>query len=170
MSIPGVLRCESSIHSDSWGKTIVHRIVSGLVAALALTLVPAQTAHAAAGDPDYNKPTVGDCHDYDLAGLMKPSDTSSPVDCATTHTAKVFKVFMLPDSTSWSDEDAVSRLVTQRCSPAWREWLGWSDLTRALTAYSWAWFQPTKAERDQGARWVRCDVVLYGGNSIAPLP
>jgi hypothetical protein len=157
----------------------VRRILPGLVAVATLLLMPAGGAAGAAhpayagkaGDPNYHKPTVGDCHDYDLAGLYQQSDTSPIVDCATTHTAMVMHVFMLPDTLSWSDTDAVGRLVSKRCRPAWEELLGRSELTRALTAYSRGWFRPTKAERDQGARWLRCDVIAYGGNTdLAPLP
>ena len=56
-------------------------------------------------------------------------------------------------------------------TPSYEEWMGRSQLARALTAYGRSWFIPTKAERNQGARWVRCDVILMGGNTaLAPLP
>ena len=40
-----------------------------------------------------------------------------------------------------------------------------------LSAYSLTLYKPTRAQRDAGAAWVRCDAVLRGGtDSIAPLP
>ena len=42
--------------------------------------------------------------------------------------------------------------------------------TRALTAYSSAFFVPTRAQLEHGARWVRCDVVLPAGRRLVPLP
>ncbi|MFN8193028.1 MAG: septum formation family protein [Nocardioidaceae bacterium] len=148
----------------------MHRIVSGLVAALALTLVPAQTAHAAAGDPDYNKPTVGDCHNYTYEEMYAESDTTAAVPCTDSHTGKVIAVPRVPDTVAWSDTDALNRIVHKKCYPAIDAALGRTELMRALTAYNPSVFIPTKAERQQGARWIRCDVFLWRGTDLSPLP
>jgi hypothetical protein len=149
----------------------MRRLVLGLMTALSLTLVPGQAMSAMAGDPSYHRPTEGDCHDYTYAALFGASDTTPVVDCAAAHTAKVVKVFLLPDSVPWSNDSAVWHQVQKRCFPAYYDALGRSELTRALTSYSMAWFMPTKAEKNQGARWVRCDVMLWGGNKrLAALP
>ena len=148
----------------------MRRLVLGLMTALSLSFMPVTAASALAGDPNFHRPTEGDCHDYAYAGLYEQADTSPIVLCTERHTAKVHKVFLLPDSVSWSDLDAVGRAMDKRCRTSFEELLGRSELTHALTAYGKAWFIPTKAERNQGARWVRCDVVLFGGNTaLAPL-
>lgn len=144
-------------------------LLAGIVG-MALTLMPA-TAVAKAGDPHYHQPTAGECHDYTYDQMLKSSETSAPVDCATvSHTAKITKVTMLPDGVSYSDTAKLGNLVANRCQPAWEALLGRTDLKRALTAYSQAAFIPTKAERSQGARWLRCDVILWRGVGLAPLP
>jgi hypothetical protein len=39
-----------------------------------------------------------------------------------------------------------------------------------MSSYDLAWFIPSAAERRQGAKWLRCDLVLTGGKQLQPLP
>jgi len=40
-----------------------------------------------------------------------------------------------------------------------------------MTAFVVAWFRPTRAQLDAGARWLRCDLIAYGGRTkLAPIP
>lgn len=151
----------------------MRRTIAGLVAALTLTLVPAvalAAPAARAGDPDYNKPTVGDCHDYTYDQMYADSDTSPAVPCTDSHTGHVIAVPRVPDTVSWSDTAALARIVDKKCDPAYYAALGRNQLTRALTAYGQAFFIPTADEQAQGARWIRCDVFLWRGTKLSPLP
>lgn len=151
-------------------RLVTAALMTGLIGTVGLVgQSPANAARA--GDPHYHQPTVGECHDYTYDDMLKASETSDPVDCATVaHTAKISKVTMLPDGVSYSDAVKLGNLYYNRCLPAWEDLLGRSDVKRALTAYSASVFIPTKAERNQGARWLRCDVILYRGVGLSDLP
>jgi hypothetical protein len=142
----------------------------GLITLVSIALVGplATTADAGATAP----PEVGECRDITLEQLYKNSNRTNPIDCSESHTARVIKVPTLPDSMNWETPIAkIERFVTKRCNPAWQETLGRTDKSRALTAYSWGWFVPTKEQRDAGARWIRCDLILWGGTrSLVALP
>lgn len=150
--------------------TPVRRIAVGVAAALAVMLVPAHAGSAAAGDPDFHKPTVGDCHDYTLVEMYADTDTTPAVACTESHTGKVIRVAMLPDRIAWSQRGRVYDFMDTKCVPARDEWLGRSVLKQSLTAYGMSYFIPTGAERNRGARWVRCDVFLWRGSELSPLP
>ncbi len=159
----------------------MRRILPGLVAVATLLLMPlggaADAAHPAyagkAGDPNYHKPVVGECRDYDYATLMTPTDSSPAVDCAGPHTAKVLATPMLPKGVTWANGTDAQFFLTmlKTCVPAMRATLGGAnDQTRYLSAYTFGWFFPTKAERNNGARWLRCDAVIMKPTSLADLP
>ena len=38
------------------------------------------------------------------------------------------------------------------------------------TAYAWTFYRPTGAQIEHGARWLRCDVNLFGGKRLQALP
>lgn len=145
--------------------------VLGLLSLLSLTLVgPFATTAGAAGST--GKPVVGECRDITLGQLWKASNKTPPIDCTEPHTSRVIAVPTLPDGLNWRSSLAkIERFVTRKCDPAWQEALGESYKSRALTAYSWGWFIPTKEQRQAGARWIRCDVILWGGTkSLVTLP
>ncbi len=122
-------------------------------------------------DPHFEEPTVGECHNYGWSVYSSQSDTSAPVGCGTKHTAKVFKVIQLPADVDWTATDEqLGALVSTKCNPTWKKWMGRDDVTIARSAYSAAWFRPTQAQRDAGARWLRCDIVLRKSKGLAPLP
>jgi hypothetical protein len=153
----------------------VRRILAGLAAALSITLVPVTVSAQAAraGDPNYHKPVVGECRDYDYATLMSPTDSSPAVDCAEAHTAKILATPMLPKGVTWENGSDVQffRTMLKTCLPALRQTLGGAnDQTRYLSSYTLGWFFPTRAERNQGARWLRCDVIIMTTKSLVDLP
>lgn len=148
-------------------------------AARALTTVTLTAALAAAGagaatatprGPDYQAPQVGDCHQITLAQGGQASETSAPTDCATSHTVRVIAVGHLPDGVTWSQTAAVAKAATRACVPALDETLGRSAKVRDSSAYTSLWFIPTKDQRSHGARWIRCDIALYGGSKLVALP
>ncbi|GAB3793248.1 septum formation family protein [Nocardioides ungokensis] len=139
-------------------------------ASVALVAAPAMAGTTTPDGPDYQAPTVGECRTTDLAGAYKPSDTSAPTDCAAPHTLRVIAVGHLPDGVAWSKEAAVEKAAAKICQPAENEALGRSYPVRDMSAYAYFWFQPTKDQRSHGARWIRCDLGLWGGAKILPLP
>jgi Septum formation len=148
----------------------------GLVSVAALLLLgplaTTSTAAARGTDPLAGAPTVGECHKLTLKGLYKQTDRSRKVRCSRDHTSRVIKVAQLPAGASWSDSDAkLGRIATRGCEPVWKKTLGQSYVSRARSAYSWGWFIPTAGQRDRGARWFSCHVILWGGNrSLVTLP
>jgi hypothetical protein len=141
-----------------------------LTTLLALTPLGLASASAQATDPHYAEPTVGECHDYSYKGLNHRSDSSPAVVCDGTQTAQTFAVVDLPRRVKLSDPD-LFKYVGPTCDKKWKRALGGAPTTWALSAYYYGWFVPTKAEQRQGAHWVRCDAVLFGGrNKLAPVP
>jgi len=139
-------------------------------ASVALVAAPALAGTTTPDGPDYQAPTVGECRTTNLADASKPSDTSAPTDCAATHTLRVIAVGHLPDDVAWSQAAAVEKVAAKICQPAENEALGRSYAVRDMSAYSYFWFEPTKGQRSHGARWIRCDLGLWGGAKILPLP
>jgi len=149
--------------------------LSTVICATALTAGTTATA-AAPGTPQledparFEIPTVGECHNYGLAVAAQESDTSAVVPCGTTHTAKVIKTPLLPENLTWDSEaSAIHLVMVKACLPAFRAILGRTERLRQKSAYEIVWFEPTQAQKDAGARWLRCDLVLYGGYSLQPI-
>lgn len=146
------------------------------LAAALLTMLAAPVAAPTASavgieDPMYGAPTVGECKNYTAEQGAAENETSAPVDCATTHTAKVAAVQLLPDWLDWdSSQDALSRYSGKTCFVAEQETLGRTDKLRTMSAHLSYFFWPTEEQRANGARWIRCDVVLAGKSKLLPLP
>lgn len=142
------------------------------VAAALLLCVTASPADARTPDgAGYQEPGVGECRDLTQADAMKASDTTPPIACADPHTVRVIAVPQLPADVSWDDSDKkLGAAAIRLCGPAANEALGRTYKVRARSAYSWVWFTPTKAQREHGARWIRCDLALVGGTRLVRLP
>lgn len=138
-----------------------------------LALSPARAADTDATDATVATaatPVVGACHTMSLRQLYMPTFGEAPVDCAGPHTSRVLAVASVPDGVSWRNLSRLERIVSEACLPALRSALGGSAESRAMSAYDFGWFLPSRAERRAGARWLRCDVVLYGGSRLLALP
>lgn len=121
--------------------------------------------------PDYEQPGVGECRVLTYDGYLAESDPSAPVACDEPHTSYVVAVGQLPAEAGWDDPLArLSRVATATCIPAWEDHLGGTERAREMSAYAVAWFMPTPEQRERGARWFRCDVVLLGGSRVLALP
>ncbi|WP_170285941.1 septum formation family protein [Nocardioides rubriscoriae] len=158
-------------------KTSPLRALGGavLVAALAGALLNPPAASYAAGATvqaraTADKPAVGSCHALTLAEAAKATDPDPVVDCATSHTSRTFAVPSVPDGVDMGDNDALSKVVTRKCVPAYATAVSTNIKKRLLSAYFYVWFAPTQQQIDAGARWVRCDLALSGGKSLVPLP
>jgi hypothetical protein len=161
--------------------TFSRRIVCALTIALLTTGLTGGTYAIAATpdrgaqgvlepDPDFEKPPVGKCRNYGMAAVFEESNDSQTVSCGTTHTSKVVGTPLLPDSLTWdSTDNAIQLAVLKGCLPAFRHYLGRTEALRHRSAYEFAWFEPTQTQKDAGARWIRCDLVLIGGLSLMPI-
>jgi hypothetical protein len=145
--------------------------VLSLLAAAALVAGTLTASVAAPASAAIGKPAVGECHDLTTAQVNAPTDSQAPVDCSQSHTTRTIRVAQLPSGTSWNDgADQISRTVDRKCLPARDEALGRTAKVRDRSAYTYVWFIPTRAEREAGARWFRCDLALIGGSRMLPLP
>jgi hypothetical protein len=150
------------------GRDALLAVVLMLLAPLAGVVATAGPAQAG---PAFQQPAVGECRALTWDEYMANSNNEAPIDCSQRHTSRVIAVERLPKGVTWDASDQkLARISTGICDPAWKEALGGSYASRAMTAYSWGWFIPTKAQRDRGARWIRCDMILFGGASLVRLP
>lgn len=118
-------------------------------------------------------PRQGACRDLSVKDLSDPTNNSPVVPCTARHTAQTFAVGTLPKSTgSAYDDERHGRFVYQRCSAAFRTFLGADESMALRIQLSWAWFRASKKGWEDGARWYRCDVVggPEGARALRPLP
>lgn len=111
----------------------------------------------------YAAPEVGSCWSYGYKAALKPVNRGAAVPCTGPHTAQTVAVIKLRSVGSDRAVDAGYR----RCLKVVERTVG-PALSR--TAYSQRFFLPGKKEVRKGARWLRCDVVLSAGRTLAPLP
>lgn len=141
-------------------------IVASTFGAIAATSVTASTTDG----PHYQEPRVGQCHNYGWAVYAAPSDPSAVIPCSNAHTALVLATAQVPSTVAWTDMEGIYRAIAPACEPAFAKKLGRTAIKRAMSAYSMAMFIPTQAQRDHGARWARCDLVLPTSTSLLKLP
>ena len=141
-----------------------------LTALLALPAGPAGAAGTADG-PQFEAPSIGDCHVLTPRQAGGRSDSTAPVPCRQSHTARTVAVTYLPKKQDWGITDIqLFKLVLHRCYPDWAKTVGQDFATRHLSAYDYIWFVPGKTQRAHGARWIRCDAVLWAGRKLGALP
>ena len=131
---------------------------------------PATAVSSGAADPLTGAPAAGQCFDLSVRELARASHTEAPVDCAGPNTSEVVAVTVLPDGVGYRDVAKLELVAHQVCRPVIESRAGTTTLGLRLTSYVMGFFVPTKAQRKAGARWLRCDVVRAGGNSLRPLP
>jgi hypothetical protein len=153
--------------------------LSGLTRTLvAVAATTALTVSAAPGHalgqpdgPDFGAPTVGACSTMTAKQSDAQADRSTVVPCSQAHTAKVAGVVQLPDALDYSSGTGkLYRAMVDRCKPQWNALLGRTHAVRDSSAYQLVWFIPTKNQRQHGARWMSCSVVLRQGTRLAKLP
>jgi hypothetical protein len=117
-------------------------------------------------------PTVGTCSTMTAAQAGAAADHSTVVDCTVAHTAQVAGVVKLPRGMQWSSASRVDlyRVVASACEPEVNATLGRDAAARDSSAYDFVWFEPTKAQRSAGARWLSCSVVRPKATRLATLP
>ncbi|MBS45524.1 MAG: hypothetical protein CMH83_20600 [Nocardioides sp.] len=159
--------------------------LSMLLAALAaltvlVPLVPASTATAAPGAPvaaapaprtgvDVGRPANDSCHDLTLEETARRSDPDPAVSCDGRYTSRTHVVRTVPNRISMTNTKQLSRFVDRQCSDPYRKLTSTRDEKRLLAATGSVWFTPTRGQISRGARWIRCDVVVYGGRALTPI-
>jgi hypothetical protein len=136
-----------------------------VVAALFATTLFAAPASAAT-------PVVGRCYNLTYNQTLSASSTAPSVSCSSTHTTKTIAVRMVPNDTDYkhiTDAQAF-KLAATLCYPKFVAYLGSTQEDQHLTAYELLFFLPTAWQRANGARWMRCDLVLFAGTAVAALP
>ncbi|WP_183100523.1 septum formation family protein [Nocardioides pelophilus] len=137
----------------------------------ALTPLTAVTAPSpASAGVDITPPEVGSCHAYTKAEGAGKSDFTPVVECTEPHTAITVAVVEFEVAPDWDDPDALDQALSDECYPAWYDALGGNIKTIQRSAYITYIFIPTRAQRDAGAAWLRCDVALQGGTKLMNLP
>lgn len=122
-------------------------------------------------DPDrvdaVDPPAMGACRNLEPEDVEQASNATKTVPCEEPHTAETFAVGPLPErfDDAAYDDKALSRFAYQRCGEAFEAFLGADESLVMRTLVSWAWFRPSEAAWDEGARWYRCDVVGGGEGS-----
>lgn len=151
-------------------RAFAHTAAAATVVGSAVVALPTATAVEADG-PHYQEPQVGQCRNYGYSAAMGSTAQTPVVACSSTHTAKVIAVVQLPSSMTWSTPlDDIVHAGAVKCEDAYFQAVGSTDLKRRMTALGEAIFVPTQAQRDHGARWIRCDVVVWGRSALVPLP
>lgn len=136
-----------------------------------LTTLPAASAGPAArGTVDITPPEVGSCHDLTYDEAWNFADPDPAVDCTTEHTSVTLKVVTFDKTPDWNDDDALADIYYPPCERALLRLFDGKAKALAASAFDFWWFGPTKAQRDAGAKWVRCDVALAAGARFVPLP
>lgn len=137
----------------------------------ALTPLTAVTAPSpASAGVDITPPVVGSCHDVTKAEAGEASEPDPAVACTERHTTTTVQVVTLDGTPNWRDYAALNRAMFVRCWRAIDAALPGDVAARVRSAYMLYWFIPTKAQRDAGANWIRCDVGLPNGDRLVNLP
>ena len=139
--------------------------VLALVAALSLPLLAGCGEEAAPVDEE--PPALGACRVLSPEDVAEPANAAEPVDCSEPHSAETYAVGQLPEGFDDADYDdeKLGGWAYDTCSKAFMEFLGADESLVMRTIMSWAWFRPSEAAWDEGARWYRCDVVGGGEQS-----
>ena len=138
------------------------------LALLAISLTGCLGRAGGAPSPtDEVAPDLGACRDLAPDDVSQPSNSTDPVPCDQPHTAQTYAVESLPAEfahASYDDGD-VAAFAYKTCEQKFIRFTG-ADASLAMRSIlSWAWFRPSQAAWDDGARWYRCDVIGGGEQS-----
>ena len=141
-------------------------------AALGAALIsPASPAGAGDDGSMTGAPDVGSCYDITLKQGAQESLTEDPVSCRSDHTAVVIRVEELPSGLDWdAPQDDIAAATNKTCAAASNATIGRDPVDRYRSQYTWAWFQPTSAEREAGARWINCVLTVREDRALGDLP
>jgi hypothetical protein len=152
------------------------RIISTVAAAAAVVLLVsglfagAATAGESETDPMLGAPAVGDCYDLTYKQASEESTREATVDCSRKHTLLVGAVGQVPESFDWEDSADNYKYSHKICDPFWKKYYDLTEPRSYLTLLRGNWFTPTEAQRDNGARWISCEIGLDTDGKLLPLP
>jgi len=107
-------------------------------------------------------PEEGACYRLSTAQLTRSWSDSRPVPCSSRHTSRTIFVGL---------HDGHQVAADKTCPRKLAGYVGGSARTRDLSRFNVVWFSPTPAQREQGATWFRCDLIVFSGtDSLFPLP
>jgi hypothetical protein len=120
-------------------------------------------------------PELDTCRKLTIDDIDPPTNETPTVPCRKRHTAQTYYVGTWPKqlvtAASGLDDKALEDFVFEQCDRAWRRTVGGSLEEWVISIVSWAWYRPTEAQFDDGARWFRCDVVAgQNTNRLEKLP
>ena len=106
-------------------------------------------------------PELGACRRLTPQDVAAATNATRTVDCREPHTAQTYAVGTMPGALADAgyDDRAVGAFAYDTCSKRFLRFLGADESLSMRTVLSWAWFRPSPAAWEQGARWYRCDVV-----------
>lgn len=144
-----------------------HLRMFAVAAGMLLAVLAPTVAHAGVVTP---APTVGSCYGMSWGEFAGNTNSNPVVSCSERHQALTIAVPTLPSTVERTDKAAIGRRVYTTCNPAAAAAVGgWKNYVRSW--YTIGFFVPTQAQWDQGARWVRCDLVLLKpGRALQDLP
>jgi hypothetical protein len=109
-------------------------------------------------------PNIGACRMLSPDDVAAPSNATETVPCSRAHTAETYAAGPLPGrfaQASYDDPD-LAAYAYRTCSRRFIRFTGADESLAMRTILSWAWFRPSQAAWDAGARWYRCDVIGGG--------
>ena len=115
------------------------------------------------------------CYRLSTSQLTQPTHASTPVPCASRHTAQTIYVGMLDTVVDGHavavDSATVQRQLSTTCPRKLAAYVGGSRTARDLSRFNVVWYSPTLDQSDAGADWFRCDLIAFAGqDQLAPLP
>ncbi len=135
----------------------------------ALTPVVAAPPSPAREDADINPPDVGSCHTLTADQAYDETDPEPPVPCTEAHTSVTTKILAVDANADWGS-DAFLYRTGKRCQRATIAYFDDRVKSLQMSNYFTWFFYPTPFQRESGASWVRCDVILYAAWELKPLP
>jgi hypothetical protein len=146
---------------------VLRRGAAVLLAGLALLTL------AGCGHDTEKPPKLGVCRVLSGDDIGEPSNDSPVVPCTEKHTAQTFAIGTLPASTgSKYDDPRHGTFAYTTCQKDFAAFLGADESQVLRMQLSWAWFRPSAAGWEKGARWYRCDVIggPVGAKKLRDLP
>jgi len=106
-------------------------------------------------------PEPGSCRVLDPADIVEASNDTETVPCTEPHNAETFLVASFKGELKDAeyDDQRLGEHVYEQCSRGFMKFTGANESLALRSVLSWAWWRPSEADWDAGARWFRCDVV-----------
>jgi Septum formation len=149
---------------------------SPAAASVSATASAAATGSAAAAPAVAPRPPPrAACYRLTSAQLTRATNASPAVPCTSTHTSRTILVGRLAALAPGRPTAAASPVVQARLASSCRHrlasYVGGATRTRDLSRFNVVWYTPSLAETERGARWFRCDLIVFArAGTLLPLP